>query len=134
MNSRNLLNWHKARNQVSVDKSPNASWLGVPIMIGEEVLGAIVVYHRDKEFVYGSDDVFFLERLSTLAAIALDNANQYYIVEQPLRALVEFRRQITPNQIYTKELLRSVYEKANTFWMRRICFLRVVRSITTMLI
>ena len=31
-----------------------ASWLGVPIMFGEEVLGVIATYHKTEEYKYDS--------------------------------------------------------------------------------
>lgn len=109
--------WHnKIGHQKSADGLPNASWLGVPIMLGEEVLGVVAVYDRKNEFVFTSDDLETLKSISNLAGIVLDNAHQYYIIEEPLRALVEFGQQIT-SQIKSsrKDVLLSIYEKAKTF-------------------
>jgi len=53
------------------------SWLGVPMMVGQKVLGVIATYHPTREYVYTSDDLRILQALANQAAIALDNARLY---------------------------------------------------------
>jgi K+-sensing histidine kinase KdpD len=54
-----------------------ASWLGVPMMVGEKVLGVIATYHPTQDYVYSSDDLEILQAMANTAAIAIDNARLY---------------------------------------------------------
>ena len=38
------------------------SWLGVPMMLGEKVLGVIATFHPTREYVYSGDDLNVLQR------------------------------------------------------------------------
>jgi GAF domain-containing protein len=58
------------------------SWLGVPMIVGEKVLGVITTYHPTREYVYSGDDLETLQAMADLAAIALDNAALYRRVEK----------------------------------------------------
>ena len=51
-----------------------ASWLGVPIMFGDEVLGVIATYNKNEEYKYDPDDMKILSLMGRQAAIALQNA------------------------------------------------------------
>jgi GAF domain-containing protein len=51
-----------------------ASWLGVPIQFGNEVMGVIATYHKTDEYKYGPDDQTILALMGRQAAIALMNA------------------------------------------------------------
>jgi len=54
-----------------------ASWLGVPMMVGEKVLGVIATYHPTQDHVYSGDDLTILQAMANQAAIALDNARLF---------------------------------------------------------
>ena len=51
------------------------SWMGVPIQVGGEVLGAIVVLDNENELRFSGDDERFLTTLANQAGIALRNVN-----------------------------------------------------------
>ncbi len=53
------------------------SWLGVPMIVGERVLGVIAVYHMEREYAYDEQDREVLSLMASQAAIALDNARLY---------------------------------------------------------
>ncbi|MCX6032279.1 MAG: GAF domain-containing protein [Chloroflexi bacterium] len=72
-----------------------ASWLGVPMMVGEKVLGVIATYHPARDYVYSGDDLAILQAMANQAAIALDNAYMFYDVNRRLEALVEFGQAVT---------------------------------------
>ncbi len=55
----------------------SASWLGVPMMIGDKVLGVIGVDHPDQEQHYTGNDLDILQALANLAAIAFENSQLY---------------------------------------------------------
>jgi signal transduction histidine kinase len=54
-----------------------ASWLGVPMMVGERILGVIATYHPTVDYVYSGDDLVILQAMANQAAVALDNARLY---------------------------------------------------------
>jgi GAF domain-containing protein len=66
-----------------------ASWIGVPMIAGEEVLGVIAAYDDERDHLYRAADLEVLESLASQAAIALDNATLYYNVNQSLEERVE---------------------------------------------
>lgn len=65
------------------------SWLGVPMIVGEKVLGVIALWDFEREYAYDEDDRQTLLSLSSQAAIALDNATLYYEVNQALERRIE---------------------------------------------
>jgi GAF domain-containing protein len=67
-------NWYRQSDNKNYISQTFASWLGVPIMFGEEVLGVIATYHKTQEYKYDPDDVKILSLMGRQAAIALQNA------------------------------------------------------------
>jgi len=65
--------WYKKPGREEYIGEPFASWLGVPITMGEEVLGVIAAYHKKDNFVYDKDDLEVLQAIASQAAIALRN-------------------------------------------------------------
>jgi GAF domain-containing protein len=66
--------WYKQSGNENYIHQPFASWLGVPIMFGDEVLGVIATYHKTDEFKYDPDHEEILTLMGRQAAIALQNA------------------------------------------------------------
>jgi PAS domain S-box-containing protein len=90
------------------------SWLGVPMMVGERVLGVIATYHPTRNYVYSKDDLAALQTMANQAAIALDNAYMFYDVNQRLAALVEFGQVITSGiRLHEDEVLELIYDQAS---------------------
>jgi signal transduction histidine kinase len=50
-----------------------SSWIGVPIVLGKRVLGAIAICHPMDDHGYSSEDLEILQAMASQAAIALDN-------------------------------------------------------------
>ena len=109
--------WYKEPDRQEFTKQPvSPSWLGVPIMLGNEVQGVIAVYHPDKGYVYSSDDLFTLQAIANQAAIGLENAHQYYDIQPKLRALVEFAENITSKiRLTTPQILEQIHVDAGKF-------------------
>jgi len=61
-----------------------ASWLGVPIVAGDEVLGAIAVQSYDAPGVYDEQHERILSTLAAQAAIAIQNARLYRRTDEAL--------------------------------------------------
>jgi len=57
--------------------TPIYSWLGVPLLAPERVLGCLVVYSTRSEQHFSSDDLRQLTTLAGQAGIAIDNAQLY---------------------------------------------------------
>jgi signal transduction histidine kinase len=56
---------------------PCRSWLGVPMIVGERVLGVITVQSYDRPHVFDSGDAKILQTIAAQAAVALENARLY---------------------------------------------------------
>lgn len=52
-------------------------YLGVPMMVGQRVLGVIAVQNHEADFIYGNADLQVLETIASQAAIAINNARLY---------------------------------------------------------
>ena len=50
-----------------------SSWIGVPMLIGKQILGVIAVYSSSQEYSYSEDHVKILQAIANLAVIALGN-------------------------------------------------------------
>ncbi len=61
---------------------PSPSWIGVPMLLGNKVLGVIASYHPEKEWLYSKGDVKPLQSIAESAAIALQNSDNYNKSEQ----------------------------------------------------
>jgi len=53
------------------------SWLGVPMAVGEKIVGAIVVHRHDQPNVYSESDRNLLATVAVQAASAIENARLY---------------------------------------------------------
>jgi signal transduction histidine kinase/DNA-binding response OmpR family regulator/PAS domain-containing protein len=59
------------------DETPSQCWLGVPLLIGERVLGVISVQNIQKPHVYDEHDRDILATIASQAAIAIENARLF---------------------------------------------------------
>jgi len=62
-------------------------YIGVPMMIGERVLGVISVRNRESDNVYNAPDLQVLLTIASQAAIALDNARLYGDTQERVQEL-----------------------------------------------
>ena len=53
------------------------SWLGVPMMAGEKVLGVLAIYDLEQEYVYDEQDLQVFSSMASQAAIAILNSRLY---------------------------------------------------------
>ncbi len=61
---------------------PSASWLGVPMLVGERVLGVIIVQHYSRPNVYDESHQVLLETIASQAAIAIENARLFEEIQR----------------------------------------------------
>src|SRR5215216_1967135 len=105
---------------LSDDDTPSLCWLGVPMLVGDRVLGVIAVQSVDKPRLYDEHDRDILTTIASQAAIAVENARLFDEAQRRARettALAEVGREISSTldlaQVleriasYAKELLRA---------------------------
>jgi len=68
--------WMEARGEMPVGE-PARSFLGVPLILGDEVLGAIAVQDYQTPNLYGEHDLRLLTSFASQAAIAIENARLF---------------------------------------------------------
>jgi len=66
------------------------SWLGVPLLVGERVIGALVIQSYKVE-AYSPDNQRLLELLANQAAVALDNSRLWENAQMRLSRLISLR-------------------------------------------
>jgi GAF domain-containing protein/CheY-like chemotaxis protein/HAMP domain-containing protein len=66
-----------ARLGIDLVGTPSACWLGVPMFLGDEVLGLVAVQHYERERVYDEHDERVLQAIANQAAIAVQNARLF---------------------------------------------------------
>ncbi len=83
---------------LSEDDTPSQCWLGVPMMIGDRVLGVISVQSVERPHLYDQHDRDILNTIASQAAIAVENARLFQEVQRRARetaALAEIGREIS---------------------------------------
>ncbi len=90
------------------------SWIGVPMVTGNKVLGVIATYHPTQDNVYSKDDLDILQSMANQAGVAIDNARMFYDINQRLSALVNFEQEVT-SVIHSGEnrILELIYEQVS---------------------
>lgn len=78
-------------------RTPN-SWLGVPMMFGDKVLGVIAIYDYGKDYLYNADDVEILQSLADQAAIALENIRLFQDKEKLVNGLRDAQKGIADRE------------------------------------
>ena len=105
--------WYEQPGRIEYIAQPFASWLGVPMMVGDKVLGVIATYHPTREYVYNSDDLEILQAMANQAAIALDNA-RLYDINRRLESLAEVGQVLTSSMLLSEdEILELIYWQAS---------------------
>jgi len=76
--------WYKEPGHKEFLGRVATSWMGVPMVLGDRVLGVIAIYDWEREYAYNKQDLQVFSSMANQAAIALDNARLYYDVNQRL--------------------------------------------------
>jgi GAF domain-containing protein/DNA-binding response OmpR family regulator/sensor histidine kinase YesM len=90
---------------------PAAAWMGVPMIVGERVVGMISVQHLENRFAYDQNDVNLLQAIANSAGIALENARLYQLTDVRLSQRVE---ELTALSAVTQEL-NATLDQNNIF-------------------
>jgi PAS domain S-box-containing protein len=74
-------NVHQTLEEAGMDYKPHAgdtaSWLGVPMIIGDRILGGIIMQSDHRENLFNHHDVGLLTAVASQAATALENARLF---------------------------------------------------------
>jgi GAF domain-containing protein len=110
--------WYEKYGQEYIGE-PFASWLGVPMIAGDKVLGVIATYHKTQDFVYTGDDKEILSLMANQAAVAIENARLYEHLEErvqertkQLEKLYEASLRVS-SKIELPQVLLSIAENVN---------------------
>lgn len=93
---------------------PAVSWLGVPLVIGNTTLGAIVVQSTETPYLYTEQERDLLVAVASQTAIALQNAQLFQQTEaqkEDLAVLNEMAREIS-SLLSIEDVAQSVYKYA----------------------
>ena len=82
------------------------SVLGVPLTVGNTVIGVIAIAHVDRTKVFTQEQMHLMERFAALASLAIDNARLY---EQAQKEISE-RKLVEQALRASEELFRTVFQ------------------------
>lgn len=83
--------WYDKPDRREYIGEPFSSWVGVPMMVGDKVMGVIATYHKTREYVYDKDHLEALHLMANQAAIALQNARLFHQLGQRVQELDALR-------------------------------------------
>jgi PAS domain S-box-containing protein len=95
-----------AEQGIALIGAPAASWIGVPMLVGDRILGVISVQHYQDAAAYDDTHRQLLEAIASQAAIALDNARMYQRTDVRLQERV---RELTALASISRELNATLY-------------------------
>jgi PAS domain S-box-containing protein len=112
-------------------EGPSLSWLGVPMIAGDKVLGVICVQSYEQEYLFGENDVKLLSTVAAQVAVGVRNAQLYRQivrlnteleerVEERTRELAEAARELTNERDRATALYRITSELGTTFDLERV--------------
>jgi len=90
---------------IDIVGQPAESWLGVPMLVGDRVLGVIVVQHYTKPNVYDESHQALLETIASQAAIAIENARLYDQAQQEIAERKRAEEELRTYQEHLQELV-----------------------------
>ena len=92
---------------------PAAAWLGAPMLLGERILGVIVVQHYTDRNAYNEWHRVLLEAVANQAAVALENARLFAETQRrvtELDTLTDISQSLSAS-LRVDELLQLIYDQ-----------------------
>jgi GAF domain-containing protein len=84
--------WYQQPGHKEYVKPISSSWIGVPMIVADRVIGVIATHHLTQDFVYNQDDLEILQSMANQAAVALDNSNLYQDIQKRREQLERIRK------------------------------------------
>jgi len=84
-----------------------SSWLGVPMLVDERVLGVIVVQHYTVPNIYEESQRVLLETIASQAAIAIENARLYDQAQQQIAERERAEQELRRYQEHLEDLIQE---------------------------
>jgi GAF domain-containing protein len=110
--------WYQEPGHRQYVGQASASHLAIPMVIGKRVIGVIAVYDWEREYAYDEQDLQVLSVMASQAAIALENARQYDLINNQLarriaelEAISKFQHQISDIDTVEQEI-EEIYNAA----------------------
>jgi PAS domain S-box-containing protein len=102
-------------HSLTLEREPATSWLGVPMIAEDQVIGAIAVQSFDQEHAFDADNLALLTTIAGQAAVAFQNASLF---QQRTRRIAELRvlnrmAQAVSATLELDELLETVYRQVS---------------------
>lgn len=93
--------------------TPAASWIGVPLLVGERVLGVLSVQHYTDTEAYDESHLGLLQSIASQAAIALENARLFGETQRRVAELATLTDigQALSSSLRVDEVLQLVYQQ-----------------------
>lgn len=91
--------WYKQPGREEYTGKISASWIGVPMKLGDKIFGVVATYHPFQDNVYNTDDLKILQSMADIAAIAIDNARKIHELERAQTKIAESEAIITRTSI-----------------------------------
>ena len=100
---------------------PPFSWMGVPLIAGDRVMGAMAIQNYDREVQYQESDLDFFSTVGAQVAIAIQNARLFRAVSdraRDLSVLLEISKALSTN-LELEPLLETVYREVGRIFDTR---------------
>jgi PAS domain S-box-containing protein len=110
--------------RVTPNTAVSKTWMGVPMISGDDVLGMLSLQHYDDAFAYDQNDLNLLQSIANQAGIALVNARLYAETQRrlvQLSRLSDIGRAISA-ALHEDEVLDVLYEQLNLMLDARSMF------------
>ncbi len=83
------------------------SAVGVPLMVGENILGVLMVFHRQPGF-FNQESLSLIQAIASQVSIAINNANLYQLIREQSERLGQLYRQQAEEASRSQAILESV--------------------------
>lgn len=104
---RDVAEWQRERGMETVGE-PAQSWLGVPLMVGSQVLGIMAIQSYSTPYRYNRRDLELFTAIANQSAVALQNAKLY--AEAQRRAESERRVRTATDSIHRASGLEEIMQ------------------------
>ncbi|MBN2379037.1 GAF domain-containing protein [candidate division WOR-3 bacterium] len=92
---------------------PSESWLGVPMIIRDKVIGVMTVQSFDPDIVYSTKEINLMQTVANQASQAVENARAYSNLEQRLTEVSVFTEiaRALGSTLQLDELMKLIYNQ-----------------------